>query len=542
MDQHALAGAMSAVLAGNLPRLVRLSDYVQHHAETVPEREAIVFGTRRLSYRALDQLVDRCAASLSHVGIGRGDRIAMLTTPRPEFAVVLLAAQRIGAIWVGLNPRYKLAEIEFILDDCNPALFVAVPNDASGRDYAKELSAIRQSRPALQILSTANFENFLADGGGEPLRTVAAEPDDPTVIVYTSGTTGRPKGALLAHRNLLYCYESVSRSFAGKEDVRDGLRILCNLPPNHIGCISEMLGNALIRGGTVVFAERFDPQNMIDTIASEKITMIGGVPVMLQALFDHPDFKQANLSSLKAIGWGGAPAPRSLVQRMMGTGAHLFTNYGLTEGGAVVSATPPNCDPNTLSDTVGAPDESTDHRLANEDGGDVAPGEAGEIWLRGPGIFLGYWNNETATARALTPDGWLQTGDIAKQRADGMWLLEGRRSEMFKSGGFNVYPREIELALEDDPDVALAAVVPTPDDRYFEIGIGFVLLKPGRRADAETILAHLRERVANYKVPKLLIVRAALPMLPIGKLDKPLLRQEAAELWRGTSQSRSFIS
>lgn len=522
---------MSVLLPGNVPRLVRLSDYVRYYAETAPDREAVIFGTKLLTYRALDRQVERCAASLQRAGIKPGDRIAMLTTPRPEFAIVLLGAQRIGAIWVGLNPRYKLAEIEFILDDCSPALFVTVPDDASGRDYTKELAALRQSRPALQILSTADFDEFLKNGDDMPAPSVAANPDDPTIIVYTSGTTGRPKGALLAHRNLLYCYASVSRSFIGKEEVRDGLRILCNLPPNHIGCISEMLGNALIRGGTVIFAERFDAKDMVEMIRSERITLIGGVPAMLQALFDHPAFAQADLSSLKAIGWGGAPMPRALVQRMMETGAHLFTNYGLTEGGAVVSATPPNFDPDILSDTVGAPDESGDHRLVGEDGRDAAQGEAGEIWLRGPGVFLGYWNNEAATARAIAPDGWLRTGDIAKLRPNGMWVLEGRQSEMFKSGGFNVYPREIELALEEDPDVALAAVVPASDSRYFEIGIGFVMLKPGRRTDAETILVNLRERLANYKIPKQLIVRDTLPMLPIGKLDKPQLRREAAELW-----------
>jgi acyl-CoA synthetase (AMP-forming)/AMP-acid ligase II len=527
---------MDTLLPANLPRLVRLSDYVHYHTSTSPEREAIVFGAKRLSYQALDRLVDRCVASFARAGIKRGDRIAMLTTPRPEFAIALLAAQRLGAIWVGLNPRYKLAEIEFILNDCNPAMLIAVPDDASGRSYSSELAALRQSRPGLPIMSTDDFDEFLAAGDGSPLPVDAAGKDDPTVIVYTSGTTGRPKGALLAHRNLIYCFESVSRSFAGKEHLRDGLRILCNLPPNHIGCISEMLGNALIRGGTVVFAERFDPRNMMDTIRAERITMIGGVPVMLQALFDHPDFAGADLSSLKAIGWGGAPAPRALVQKMAQTGAHLFTNYGLTEGGAVVSATPPNYDLDLLSDTVGAPEDSGNHRIVDEDGRDVVPGASGEIWLRGDGVFLGYWNNEAATMQAFA-NGWLRTGDVALAMPDGTWVLEGRRSEMFKSGGFNVYPREIELAIENHPDVALAAVVAVRDAQYFEIGIGFFVPKPGRQVSAETILAHLRGQLANYKIPKLLIARSELPMLPIGKLDKPLLRQEAENLWRNRAAS-----
>ena len=524
---------MTATLPGNAPRLAGLSDYVRHYAGATPDREAIVFGANRLTWRDLDGAVSRCAAALGASGAKAGDRIAMLTTPRPEFAIVLLAAQRLGAIWVGLNPRYRLAEMEYILGDCAPVILFAVENDAAGRDYAAELDAIRRARPSLAIVTIGEcgtFDSFLARGGAAVDHPSAA--DDPTIIVYTSGTTGKPKGALLAHRNLIYCYESVSRSFAGREHLRENLRVLCNLPPNHIGCISEMLGNALIRGGTTVFQERFNPAEMLAGIAKERITLFGGVPVMLQALFDHPDFARADLSSVRMIGWGGAPMPRALAQRMLDTGAHLFTNYGLTEGGAVVSATPPDCDLDILCDTVGMPDASANHRLVDDTGADVPPGESGEIWLRGDGVFLRYWNDPDASQRALPLDGWLRTGDIAWARADGMWVLDGRKSEMFKSGGFNVYPREIEIALEQCAGVALAAVVSVRDDRYFEVGVAFVQRAPGSPCDADAILHRLRQELANYKVPKLLVVRDALPMLPIGKLDKPDLRTQAQSLWR----------
>ena len=308
----------------------------------------------------------------------RGDRVAMLTTPRSEFAIVLMAAQRIGAIWVGLNPRYRLGEMQYILDDCKPSIFVAVARDADGRDYENDIQAIRETHPDLPVVVFGHAEKadaYFFEGRDacvalERFIESPASDNDPTVIVYTSGTTGRPKGALLAHRNLTYCYKSVSRSFDGKESRRDGLRVLCNLPPNHIGCISEMLGNAIIRGGTVVFAERFDPAAVLDIIPRERITLFGGVPVMLQLIFDHPDYAHADLSSVRAIGWGGAPVTRDLVRKMMATGAHLFTNYGLTEGGAVVSATPPNYDVDILCDTVGVPDESADHKLIRDDGGD----------------------------------------------------------------------------------------------------------------------------------------------------------------------------
>ncbi|HWE99314.1 MAG TPA: AMP-binding protein [Caulobacteraceae bacterium] len=526
---------MTDLLPGGVPRLTRLCDYVDYYARVAPHRQAIVFGETRLGYAALDRAIERCAAALRTAGIGPGDRVAMLTTPRPEFAIVLMATQRVGGIWVGLNTRYRLPELRHILDDCTPAILFSVCGTPEGRRLGPDLRAIAEEAPSLKAIVTLpeslpdvgrSFEDFLRTGQAQEGEAAAASPDDPTVIVYTSGTTGRPKGALLAHRNLTYCYEQVSRSFAGKEQLRDGLRILCNLPPNHVGCISEMLGNAIIRGGAVVFAEHFDPAEAFDLIARERITLFGGVPVMLEAMFADPAFAGADLSSVRAIGWGGAPAARDLVRRMKDMGVHLFTNYGLTEGGAVVSATGPDDGVDDLAGTVGHPNGGGDHKIVDDDGRTAAPGETGEIWLKGPGVFLGYWNNPDATAAATAPGGWLRTSDIAHARPDGAWVLSGRKADMFKSGGFNVYPREIELALEEHPDVAYAAVIAVADPRYFEVGAAFVAAKPGRSPAPAEIDAFLRERLANYKVPKTIQVRDALPMLPIGKVDKHALRED----------------
>ncbi|HEX4740507.1 MAG TPA: AMP-binding protein [Caulobacteraceae bacterium] len=526
---------MTDFLPGGAPRLTRLCDFVRYYADVAPSREAVVFGETRLDYAAFDGAIDRCARALQAAGVRPGDRIAMLTTPRPEFAVVLMATQRIGGIWVGLNTRYRLPELRHIVDDCAPTVLISVCRTPEGRLFEADLEAIAADARGLKAVVTLpestprvgqSFEDFLSAGDGHDLAPAAAGPDDPTVIVYTSGTTGRPKGALLAHRNLIYCYEQVSRSFAGKEQLRDGLRILCNLPPNHIGCISEMLGNAIIRGGAVVFAEQFDPAGAFDLIARERITLFGGVPVMLEAMFADPAFANADLSSVKAIGWGGAPAARDLVRRMKELGVHLFTNYGLTEGGAVVSATGPDDDIDDLAETVGHPDSSGDRRIVDDEGRDAAYGQTGEIWLKGPGVFLGYWNNPAATGVAMAPGGWLRTGDIAQARADGAWVLSGRKADMFKSGGFNVYPREIELVLEEHPDIAYAAVIAIADPRYFEVGAAFIAAKPGRSPAPTEIDAFLRGRLANYKVPKTIQVRSALPMLPIGKVDKHALRGE----------------
>jgi acyl-CoA synthetase (AMP-forming)/AMP-acid ligase II len=194
----------------------------------------------------------------------------------------------------------------------------------------------------------------------------------------------------------------------------------------------------------------------------------------------------------------------------------------------VVSATPADYDLDILCDTVGFPDASADHRLVDETGADVPPGVDGEIWLRGRGVFLGYWNDPTSSEAVRAPGGWLRTGDIAHARADGAWVLTGRKSEMFKSGGYNIYPREIELALETYPGVAVAVVVAVRDPRYFEVGTAFVVPKAGAGLSAEELSAHLRGRLANYKVPKTIHIRRDLPMLPIGKIDKRALIEQAA--------------
>jgi acyl-CoA synthetase (AMP-forming)/AMP-acid ligase II len=513
---------------------MRLCDFVAHYARTDPGREALVWNDLRLTYRAFADSVDRCAAGLAAAGVGAGDRVAMLTTPRPEFAIVLMACLRRGAIWVGLNPRHRLAELLHVVEDCRPAMLISLQFGPDGRDYRADLRALAHAVGRVVTFPDAlpGLADSLELSQSDPTATSAAgsfgSADAPAVIVYTSGTTGKSKGALLSHRNLLFSYRSVSRSFAGKEYLRDGLRVLCNLPPNHIGGLSELLGNCIIRGGTAIFSERFDPAEVLRTVEKERVTLLGGVPLMLQRIFDHPCFARTDLSSLKLIGWGGAPAPRTLIDRMACLGVHLFTNYGLTEGGAVISATPPEYTVDVLADTVGVPFDERENRIVDEQDLDVPAGRTGEIRLKGEGVFLGYWNNPQATAAAFDSGGWLKTGDMAQKDANGNWLLRGRTTEMFKSGGYNIYPREIEMALEEHPAVVMAAVVAVPDALYFELGHAFVALIPGNTVDAPSLRAFLRARLANYKIPKTVQVLEALPMLPIGKVDRAALRALAA--------------
>ena len=521
-------------LPGGIPRFTRLCDYVTHYASVDPHREAIVDGSRRIDYAELNKAVTKRAGALRAIGIGPGDRVAMLTAPCAEFVITLMAALRIGAIWVGVNPRYQLSEIGHILTDCTPSVFITQLDDGAGRDYRPDLVALLSAGFAPQLVTFPDEEEGLGQGldsidllSAEGINDHPADGDSAAVLVYTSGSTGRPKGAVLSHRCLIYSFEAVSESFVGKEYLRTHMRTLCNLPTNHIGCISEVVGNTIIPGGTLVMSPQFNVDEVYRLVALEKINFLGGVPAMLLPLVADRRFLSAAFDSLTAIGWGGAPAPKSMVEKMAARGLHLFTNYGLTEGGAIISATPPNASIEVLSESVGTPSALVCTRLVDEEGKIVNPGETGEIHVKGPGVFSGYWNDPESSATVLGGDGWLHTGDLACERPDGNWTLKGRRGDMFKSGGYNVYPREIELVLESHPDIAIAAVVEVPDPLYFQVGHAFLV--PGSRVVFENeILNFLRERLANYKVPKKIHIIDSMPMLAIGKIDRTNLKRLAS--------------
>ncbi len=521
---------MSDRLPGGAPSLVGISHYVSHYASMDPHREALVWGAERWTYRELDRAADEFARALLAAGVRPGDRVAMLTTPRPEFVLVLLGTFRAGAIWVGVNSKYRSREVIAILEDADPAVFVCLVDRDEANSFDLKTAVPRPTGRRRLLVSfpfkaagAITIDQFLKRGRTPQPLPQQAVRETAAAIIYTSGTTGTPKGAVLSHGNFIYSYEAVSRSFEGLEELRDNLRMLCNLPPNHIGCLSEMVGNTVIRGGTLIFNDHFDAALVLRTIREERVSMFGGVPAMLALIVGHPDFPSADLSSVRAIGWGGAPAPDDLVDRLMAIGAHLFTNYGLTEGGAVITATPPRYDREVLARTIGAPTQHQEARIVvNERLAGV--GEAGDIQVRGNGVFLGYWNNPEASAAAVTHDGWLITGDVAWSRPDGLWELHGRRGEMFKSGGYNVYPREVELALEEHPGVSLAAVIGMPDALYFEVGHAFISAVSNYNLSEEEIIEFLRTRLAAYKVPKRIQLLREMPMLPIEKIDKGALR------------------
>ncbi|GAA0545783.1 AMP-binding protein [Actinomadura livida] len=514
-----------------VPRVGRVAGYLDHWASRTPDApldELDGTGRAPRTYGHAADDVARCAAALRASGVRHGDRVAVLTTPRPEFLTLFLALSRIGAVWVGLNPRYTRDELLHVVTDSEPVLLVSLA-EHDGRSYAADMAALRDAAGSVRetvaltgaFPGAVPFEEFVARAG-EPSGESSSEgsDDDPGLVIYTSGTTGRPKGAVISHRAFAEgCRLQATRLH------HSPAAALANLPVSHVGGVMDVVSVPLAMGGAVCFMEDFDPAAIPAAVERARVTIWGQIPTMFQMVMARPEFAEADLSSLVYVAWGGAPLPRELVPPLRATGARLTSVYGLTESCVAVAYNDPDADDETLATTIGRPDPRLELRLAGADGTPVAPGTPGEIQLRNPCLMSGYLGAPDATAAAFTPDGFLRTGDVAVERPDGTLTLVGRLKEMFKSGGYNVYPREIELALEAHPDVAAAAVVAMPDPVFHEVGAAFVMTRPGAGTGPDDLDRHCRTRLAAHKVPKHFEIVDGLPLLATGKVDKEALRR-----------------
>lgn len=513
----------------------RVSDLIDQFALSRPTADALVLNDQRISYSELKQRVDATARALLAAGIRKGDRIAVMTPPHPDYFVTFLASASIGAIWLGLNPRYREEELKYLVADAEPAILFARLRIGE-RDYTREISAMQRAAASIarvvlfgseqRTSEYETFQQFIAGGTDvDPVLLQSARLGcggrDPCLLVYTSGSTGRPKGALLHHEGIVEFSLSQNRVWPMRE-----YRFLNYFPVNHVGCVLDVSCPTLAAGGCIVFLEQFSPEESLKLMERERITAWFSVPSTFLMQFEVPDFDSYDLSAVELIIWEGAAMPVEMIQRLNRRGAPLATNYSMTET-AGITVVPPTHDLDLLANTVGEPFEDVQVRLVCEDDRLAATGETGEIQVKSIFNMLGYWRRPEATAETLLADGWLRTGDLGVQREDGRLRIVGRSKEMFKSGGYNVYPREVEDAIETHPKVALAAVVSRSDAVWQEVGVAYVVPK-GALTIAE-LERHCRERLANYKVPKQFVVRDELPLLPIGKVDNVTLQRWAEE-------------
>jgi acyl-CoA synthetase (AMP-forming)/AMP-acid ligase II len=504
-------------------------------AERFGDLVAVVDGDTRLTYAELREAARAFGAALVASGVARGDRVAIWAFNCAEWIVAALGLWSAGAVIVPINTRFKGHEAADLLARAQVKVLVTV-TDFLGSDYVAMLRASGVALPDLGAIvvargdappGTETWSGFLARATEEARaevarRAAAVRPDDPADILFTSGTTGIPKGVVQTHGRTLV----IGTDWPVMTGLTARDKYLMVNPYSHMFGLKAGILACVSVGATMLPEPSFDVDRALRRVAAEKVTCFPGAPTLFQAILDHPGRHRYDLSSLRLASIGAADIPVELVRRILDElpFSVLVSGYGLTEGGTA-AATAPDDDPTTIATTVGRLRPSFELRLVDEKGSDVAAGEAGEILLRSRSVMLEYLDDPEATAQALSPDGWLRTGDIGQLTGTGLLRIVGRVKDMFIVGGFNAYPAEIENALLRHADVQQVAVIGIPDPRLGEVGMAFVVRRPGARVAAAEIIEWSRQQMANYKVPRAVEFLDELPLNATGKVLKDVLRE-----------------
>jgi fatty-acyl-CoA synthase len=496
-------------------------DVVARHAAEIPDRPACIDleSGRKLTYAALDRRIDRCAAWLeARLPAPTGERVAMLTRNSSDILVVQFACNRIGAIFVPLNWRLPAPELAILLEDAAPRLLIHALEFSPTVDGLAVLGADLAVHDG-----PSGFEDQLAAAPSRPLRSEAVAPDAPATLLYTSGTTGRPKGVMISPRNAR-CSAS---NFAAVAKVGPDVVFLCDTPMFHTVGLFAICRTTLQLGGLLLISGVFDPARTVQRLADPAlgITHYFCVPQMAQMLRETEAFAKADLSRLTALCTGGAPIAPAVIHRWLDEGVMIIDGYGMSEAGTVLGM--PVGDlaaPRRKAGSAGVPAPGVNVRLVDREGRDVADGEVGEIWLKGENVTAGYWRQPQVSA-ATFEQGWLKTGDAARRDPDGFYFLVDRWKDMFISGGENVYPGEVEAAILELDEISEVAVIGVPDARWGEVGVAYVTPAPGADVTPEMVLGHCRGRIAAYKAPRVVVLVAeGLPRTGSGKVRKDVLR------------------
>ncbi|HET6393723.1 MAG TPA: long-chain fatty acid--CoA ligase [Blastococcus sp.] len=499
-----------------------LGSWPERRLRISPQRPAIWFEGTTTTHGEFAHRVRRAAAALAALGVTRGDRVAWLGANHPAALETLYACGQLGAIWVPVNARFTAPEARYVLEHSGATLVV------HGREHGTTADTLRAQLPAVRHWVAAeeplaggadslDWQQLLADA--EPvLRDEPVTLDDVCLIMYTSGTTGRPKGAVLTHGNMTWSCLNQILGF----DFTPDERTLGLAPLFHIGGLNGTLNPTLLRGGCVVLVRGFDPPATLQVIVEQRVTSFFAVPTMLDAISRQPGFDTVDLSALRTIGAAGAPLPLPLLHTWLDRGVTVQQAYGMTES-APAGTSLDSADAVTKVGSAGKSQFFVDVRVVRPDGTECAPDEIGEVVLSGPNIMAGYWNAPEETAAAIV-DGWYHSGDAGSTDEDGYLYIRDRYKDMIISGGENVYPAEVESALLELPEVVEAAVIGIPDQKWGEIGLAVVVPAPGSAEDPEAIRTALRERLAGFKVPRQVEFVTELPKTATGKIRKPDLR------------------
>ncbi|KAA9166391.1 long-chain fatty acid--CoA ligase [Amycolatopsis acidicola] len=496
--------------------MLNLSVLLESTARRLPGRAALVQGARTLTYAELDGKANQVAGALRANGVRPGDRIALIAPNVAEFPILYFGLLKAGAVVVPLNPLMKDRELSFVFNDCGAVAVFAWEGSEGLPVLANARAAAEQSPSVRQVIPLGELEDFLAPHPREA-ETEPTGAEDPAVIIYTSGTTGTPKGAVLSHVSLLL-NARMKELLVPKHD-HDV--VLVALPLYHVfGQTSVMNGN--VHGGaTLVLLPRFDPKTALEQMIEHGVTLFSGVPSMFQAFLQaDPDGTKlrAVAKTVRLVTSGGAGLPVALYERFRQTcGLGIRQGYGLSETSPTVTFSP--WDEPIRPASVGKPVWGVDIEVVDKQDKPVPAGEVGEIAIRGHCVMLGYYNQPEATAEAVR-DGWFHTGDLGKFDEDGWLYVVDRVKDLILRGGYNVYPAEVEQVLLSHPDVAITAVVGEDHERLGQEVVAYVVPRTGHEIDVDALSAWARERLAEYKYPRRIHVRDALPMTSTGKILK----------------------
>lgn len=499
---------------------MNLSNWIERQADFVPERCAIRFAGDDISYAEVAQKVNQLADSLTNqLGVNHGDRVVYLGLNSPEILVLLFACAKIGAVLVPLNWRLAAPEHIYMLKQAEPcALFVTPEFVGHVEDISPDIGPVSLIALGNTKDGWLSYDTLLAQGSTTHQPDRDTHSDDPVLLCYTSGTTGKPKGALLSNNAIAWnAVNSTHMHDLTSEDV-----VLTVLPMFHVGGLDIQTLPALHAGATVIIHERFETGAFFDTLEQDGVTLTLLVPTIVHTLIGNPRWETADFSNLRIIGVGSTIVPEQLVRAVGARGVPLVQVYGSTET-APIAAYMPTREVTERPASTGKPAMHCEIRLVDEDGRDVPVGEKGEILVRGPNVMTEYWKDPEATRAAFT-NGWFHTGDIGHYDRDRFLYVDGRSKDMIISGGENVYPAVVENVLSECADLSEVAVVGRPDDHWGEVVVA-VVVPQGANRDAGKIISFCEGRIAHFETPREVIFVDQLPRNAMGKVEKEALRE-----------------
>jgi len=501
-----------------------IGDYLARRELYSPDKLAFIDTGKspewRLTYRDANRRANKLANRLKSQGVGKGDRVAILAKDGYEHLEVFFACSKLGAIHTALNWRLHWQELLDIFHNVTPKILI-FSDDFKGNveNITKHYSLITLHLDGGGITGSLHFESTLQSAADSPVTCETLEAEATAALIFTGGTTGLPKAAEVSHR--MIAWNTLNTVI---HDITHNDVYLNVFPMFHTGGLFVYTLPQVIFGGTTIFIREFIPEQVLDLLEREKVTVFAGVPTMYQMLTQAPNWEQANLSALRFCTSGGAPLPVPLVEKYTAEkGIRFKQGFGMTEFGPGIFALAPE-DAICKAGSIGRPNFFVDARIVDDGNNFLGPDEEGELVLKGPSYCSGYFNNPEATAVAVDERGYFHTGDVARYDVERYFYIVDRKKDMFISGGENVYPAEIERALYQHPAVHMCAVVGIPDEKWGEVGLACVVLKPGQTVAADELLAYMNDNLARYKVPKRVEIMDALPLSSMGKILKRDLR------------------